>query len=307
MTNRYQAREGFTLIELLVVISIIALLIGILLPVLGSVRSTARQMICLANQRSLLQATATYHVDYNLFYPQPAGSESMLEEFGDSNSCWYNILDPYLGLADKGEITDDERGDAREDRNYKQDPVWESFDFQNLEYNRTIKMNSYFGRPGDLNGELIFGRRGVLRWVRHDLIENPSNTVVYFDGMAEDLIDSVDHPFDYSVPGHGAAGSNDGETDVRKLYNGRADLVAVRHSGGANVALADGSATHSVQETVEQPMRTGIASGSILVDTWLREDSLQNFNRQTGESLGRQEWTWKIRGIDFDDARRILN
>ncbi|MEM9250848.1 MAG: DUF1559 domain-containing protein [Planctomycetota bacterium] len=62
-------RSAFTLIELLVVISIIALLIGILLPVLGSAREEARAIQCGANQRQVVIGFTTYSVDSKDYYP----------------------------------------------------------------------------------------------------------------------------------------------------------------------------------------------------------------------------------------------
>jgi len=72
---------GFTLIELLVVISIIALLVGILLPALGAARRAAQSAVCLGNERSLAQGVAVYATDNQDFLPGPNTSGAYLWEF----------------------------------------------------------------------------------------------------------------------------------------------------------------------------------------------------------------------------------
>ena len=83
-----KAPRAFTLIETLMVVAIIALLLGLLLPGLGSAREVARRAVCMSNQRQLLAAWSMYAEDHRgraLPHAAPHSSRRVY---------WYGSEDP---------------------------------------------------------------------------------------------------------------------------------------------------------------------------------------------------------------------
>ena len=62
-------RAAFTLIELLVVIAVIALLMGLLVPVLGRAKEQARRVACMGNIRQFLIGIQAYAGDHREYLP----------------------------------------------------------------------------------------------------------------------------------------------------------------------------------------------------------------------------------------------
>jgi len=90
-----RSRRGFTLVELLVVITIIAVLVGLLLPAIQGVREGARRTVCQNNQYNLAFA-AIRHDQQNGFVPGHTNAVAV----GASNRSWAIMMTPFIERTD---------------------------------------------------------------------------------------------------------------------------------------------------------------------------------------------------------------
>jgi len=90
-------RKAFTIIELLVVVSIIAVLIGILLPAIGNARDQAKMTASTANLRNLATAHAAYAAEWN--DRQLTVIDDNISTWGRENQAFVNYQAGHVGAS----------------------------------------------------------------------------------------------------------------------------------------------------------------------------------------------------------------
>jgi len=186
-------RHGFTLIELLVVIGIIALMIGILLPVLGTAREAGRTSVCSSNLRQLGIAANVFVNDHQQHLP----SAQDKSRSGGIDSFWYGggnfsagtwvpeagVMNGYLGNVDVAgcpTLEDDTRS--------FQGPVDYAY---NVNYLGLIQRDA--------------SERSPLG-VRIDEIRQPTQTVAFFDSGRISSANPADAEFERTPFGYPPSG-----------------------------------------------------------------------------------------------------
>lgn len=90
-------RTGFSLVELMVVLAILAVVVGITLPVSSQMRRNATQTACLSNQRQIATAILLYAAENNGILPPTTHSTGSRK----IENSWIYQLEPYLANVDE--------------------------------------------------------------------------------------------------------------------------------------------------------------------------------------------------------------
>lgn len=215
--------RGFTLIELLVVVAIIGVLLGILVPLLGTARRQARTVACMSNMRQITAATLLYAEDHHGQWPR--SSHSALAsgvqpwayalsrqwgagdyEPGKPNGAWQRIRDTLLRCPE----------DTRTGNYYS--------------YGKSV----WFELGASETGE-VFGKLRGPTFTRVQNVPRPAETVLYGELNSGSQADHIMAHYWY--------------------LGGSPEVAQTRHGNAANYALADGHVETRIFKTTYEPVK----------------------------------------------------
>ena len=202
-------QTAFTLIELLVVISIIALLMAILMPVLSRAREQGKRACCLSNLKQLMLAWGMYADDNNGRIVMGCTQKSAETAWGGPYNCWVYYVNPGSNPSEQAKLQGIRDGGL----------------FRYIKNERLYKCPTgirgevvTYAIPDGMNGHRIADVQGLeLIVTRRESIKNPGQRIVFLD---EGQLTSSSWTIWYSQP---------------RWW----DQPTLRHGNGTNFAFAD--------------------------------------------------------------------
>lgn len=204
---------GFTLIELLVVIAIIAVLMGILMPVLHKAKEQGKDIACKNNLRQVGLGANLYAEDNNLYVPRGAA--------GQSEQAWYQLFIPYLAQRPIGD-------------DYRNVPIYRCSSYPDKEQTICFVVNGWtFSNRNDQTGkEIIKPTRLTKCRVRPQTIYLADNEDGPWRHIVRRATDSGNNRCDVWTPGHLPS------SDSKDVTRGRR-VARARHGQGSNYLFLD--------------------------------------------------------------------
>ena len=274
--------KGFTLIELLVVISIIALLIAILIPVLGRARELGQRAVCLSNLRQLTLAWTAYATEY----------DGVLVK-GEAYRTYGNRIGRLEGWV-SGAFLSESRSKLM--ANPKKGALWPWI--KDIDVYRCPR-----GRPGNLltyatvssaNGRPVEGTYLGDNMARFHLStlqligKRVGSTVLLLTNLTDIVSPGASQRAVFIDQGH----SNGAQLDFRVQYLypkwSSSSPPPIHHRDGVTLSMADGHAEYwkwKGRETVEMPRKLLRVHGRDLTSTVFYERLPDDYEPQTGDGL----------------------
>ena len=166
-------RRAFTLIELLVVIGIIAILAGMLLPALSSVKKKAQAANCLSNLHQWGIGLTLYADDWNEYWPYEGNAGNPPNDPTNTNA-WYNVVPPYMHETGLGALYT-----GGTPPNPRQKSIWMCPAVTNVNVVPSTA-NPYFAYAFNARMD----PNGAAQFKRSQMVD-PASTIVMLDGTED--------------------------------------------------------------------------------------------------------------------------